>query len=146
MVAIRETISAQYSSNLTKLAAQRPTEWTLLPDFSFTLEDVEACAGFTAEKIAAIVNAFTTFECDPELKLVNSSNYNKSASHPLIQLKDGTRLAFLDYGLFECLYDGPFYWIGLDKEYLGKHSQTTGSFVEAFAERTLTKVFAMTMF
>ena len=87
------------------------------------------------------MEAFTTQEVDGDLKIEDSSSYNKVTSHPLILLKDGTRLAFLEYNLFECLYDDPFYWIGLDKKYLGKHSQSRGAFVEEFTEDTLTKVF-----
>lgn len=141
MAAIRDIITAQNTGRLERFATQAPTEWTVLPDFIFTLEQVTARSGLPADKVAAIVDAFTSVEADPELKMADSSSYNKAASHPLLLLRDGTRLAFLEYNLFECLYDNPFYWIGLDKEYLGKHSQTRGAFVEEFTERTLNRVF-----
>jgi hypothetical protein len=141
MVVIRDIITEQNSGHLRRFAAQAPTEWTLLPDFSFTIEEVTTRSGLPADKVVAVVDAFTSQECDPELNIADSSSYNKAASHPLIILKDGTRLAFLEYNLFECLYNDPFYWIGLDKKYLGKHSQTRGAFVEEFTERTLTRVF-----
>lgn len=118
MVAIRDIITAQTSGHLQGFATQAPTEWTLLPDFSFTLEQVTARSGLAADKVAAIVDAFTSPEGDPQLKMADSSSYNKAASHPLILLKDGARLAFLEYNLFECLYDDPFSWIGLDKNIL----------------------------
>ena len=141
MVAIRDIINNQYSSHLRRFATQPPAKWTVLPDFTFSLQEVEDQTGLPSERVTSIVGAFTTRECDADLKLKDSSGYNKVASHPLILLDDGTRLAFLEYGLFESLYEDPFYWIGLDKEYLGKHSQTRGSFVEGVTERLLKKVF-----
>lgn len=141
MIAIRDIINAQNSGNLQRFVAQDPSEWTLLPDFSFTLQQVTTRSGLAADKVASIIDAFTLEEGDPELRMADSSSYNKAASHPLILLKNGNRLAFLEYNLFECLYENPFYWIGLDKKYLGKHSQTRGAFVENFTERTLVEVF-----
>ena len=141
MVAIRNIVTQQNSQHLDRFKNQNPNEWTHLPDFSFTLDEVCIRSRLSSEKVIAIVNAFTTAEGDPDLNVEDTSSYNKAASYPLLLLKDGTRLAFLEYNLFESLYENPFYWIGLDKQYLGKHSQTRGAFVETFTERTLTKVF-----
>ena len=141
MSAIRDIITAQNTGHLERFVSQDPAEWTILPDFNFTLDQVIDRSGLPADKVATIVDAFTSHEGDTELAMADSSSYNKATSYPLILLKDGTRLTFLEYNLFECLYENPFYWIGLDKKYLGKHSQTRGAFVEEFTERALAKVF-----
>lgn len=123
------------------LRDQPPEQLTWLPFFTFSLEDVARKTSISEDKIKTILNTFTVHECDEDLRLENIGSYNKASSHPIIKLRDGTYISFLEYTTFQSLYDNPFYWIAKDKKYLGMHSQTRGAFAEKFTEQTLRKVF-----
>ena len=139
--AVRDTIQRKYTTHFDEMLKQPPTSWSLLPIFTFTLDEVATGSCLPLEKVTRIIDAFSVEEADAGLKLTAISDYNKASTNPIIRLSDGTRVAFLEYGLFQALYDNPFYWITSDKAYLAKHSQTRGSFLEKFTEQRLCDVF-----
>ena len=138
---IREVVNSNLPSHFSSLKDQDPRLWTLLPLFTFTSEEVAKNTSIPVDKINLIINTFSVYEEDADLSVTTIGCYNKAATHPFIQLKDGTLISFLEYSAFSALYENPFYWIGKDKKYLGQHSQTRGSFVESFTEKTLCRVF-----
>ena len=105
------------------------------------MEQLVEKLAISAQKIEKVIQAFCIHENDPDIDFSKVGNYNKAANCPIIVLRDGTLISFLDYGAFSALYENPFYWITRDKSYLGTHSQTRGSFTEKFTDRTLRKVF-----
>lgn len=139
--AVQAALQQSYATHFDIMFNQPPEQWSLLPVFTFTAEEVVEKSKLSREKVERILDAFTISENDPDLRLDAISDYNKASTHPIIRLNDGTRLAFLEYGLFQALYDNPFYWIAADKKYLAKHSQTRGSFLEQFTEQRLWDVF-----
>ena len=139
--AIRKIGADKFPAHTALLRTQPPGEWTWLPIFTFTIEDVLKEVSIEEDKIRAIVDAFAVQEQDRELPPAKLGSYNKAASHPISRLADGTLLSFLDYGAFAALYENPFYWIVKDKKYFAEHSRTRGSFAEFFTEKTLRSVF-----
>ncbi|TCJ39458.1 NERD domain-containing protein [Parafrankia sp. BMG5.11] len=141
LTAIRKIGSDKFQTHQRTLRQQGPTEWTWLPIFGFSIDEIINLVPLSRAKVEKIVEAFTITELDPELKISRVGSYNKAATHPLTRLKNGALLSFLEYGAMAALYENPFYWISKDKRYLGEHSQTRGHFAERFVELTFCKVF-----
>jgi hypothetical protein len=138
---IRRFVNESFPQHLEALRAQEPHLWSWLPLFTFTIEDILQRTSLAKTKIQAVFDAFSVHEEDSELQISSAGDYNKAATHPLIRLRDGSMISLLEYGAYAALYDNPFYWIAKDKKYLGKHSQTRGSFVEESTEKILRRVF-----
>lgn len=142
LVAIRTIVTENFPRHREKLRQQSPEQWTWLPLFQFSLEDVELRTSLSHSKIAKIVDAFAIDELDPEQSVRRVGDYNKSSTRPIVRLSDGSLYSFLEYGALAALYDNPFYWIARDKKYLGYHSQERGSFAESVTEEAISRVFS----
>jgi len=139
--AIRAIGTKKILSHWAILRTQTINEYTWLPVFTFTIEEVLQELSFDEGKVRAVIEAFTVAELDEDLPPTKLGAYNKAATHPIVRLADGTLLSLLEYSASAALYENPFYWFIKDKKYFAKHSKNRGSFAELFTERTLCSVF-----
>lgn len=116
-----------------------PADWTILPGFCFSAEEVESISGVSLEKVKAVLGAFTLQDQNPYFG--DASAFNSVAATPLISLPDGRVLLLQYYSIVEALYESPFYWMGSDDAYKAIAFKHRGEFTESFVVRRLTKVF-----
>jgi len=139
--AVRLTVAANYNTQMELMRKQSPAEWTMLPIFTFDLDQIVRETSLDCAKAKIILEKFSICGGDKDIKIDSMFSYNKSATHPFVKIGDNVYISFLEYSAFSALYENPFYWIASDKKYMGQHSQSRGSFVEEFTERMLLKVF-----
>lgn len=113
--------------------------WTILPGFCLSAEDVESISGVSLEEVKAVLNAFTLQDRNPCFG--DASAFNSVAATPLLPLPDGRVLLLQYYSIVEALYESPFYWMGSDDAYKAIAFKHRGEFTESFVVRRLTKVF-----
>ncbi|HMS21314.1 SEC-C metal-binding domain-containing protein [uncultured Sphingorhabdus sp.] len=141
LTAIRRIVDSNFPKIQAAIRSQHPSQWTYLPLFTFTLDEIIEQTGMEIEKVNKIIDSFSVLENDKELSNYDFGKYNKASSHPILILSNGTMISFLEYATLAALYENPFYWITSDKKYLGIHSQYRGQFTEHFTEKTLLRVF-----
>jgi len=116
-------------------------DWTFLPCFAFTVQEVADFAHMDLAVVERVLQAFTApiGACNETFKTLN--DFNIINASPLIPMPDGRYVLFHIYSLAEALYEAPFYWMGADKAYVSKAMRHRGLFTEQFAVERLTQVF-----
>lgn len=118
---------------------QRPEEWTILPGFILTREELTTASGVSASVVDAVLAAFTC--CDRNDQFASVGDFNSVSATPLIPLPDGSALLFQYYSIVEAFYESPFYWMCQDTAYNAIAFTHRGLFTEEFTAERLTKVF-----
>ena len=117
-----------------------PQVWTLLPGISFTAEEVSKEAGLELAKAHRVLEAFALTPGNNS-SFTSLHEYNLVSGTPLVRWAHGGYTLFHQYGLFEALYESPFYWLNADKPYTPVALQHRGAFTESFSLDRLIKVF-----
>jgi len=116
-----------------------PADWTILPGFCLSAEEVECISGVSLKEVKAVLDAFTLQ--DRNTHFSDASAFNSVAASPLIPLPDGRVLLLQYYSIVEALYESPFYWMAADDAYKATAFKHRGEFTESFVVNRLTKVF-----
>jgi Holliday junction resolvase-like predicted endonuclease len=116
-----------------------PADWTILPGFCLSAEEVECISGVSLKEVKAVLDAFTLK--DRNTHFSDASAFNSVAASPLIPLPDGRVLLLQYYSIVESLYESPFYWMAADDAYKATAFKHRGEFTESFVVNRLTKVF-----
>lgn len=129
---------------LATLVALRLTpqhEWTLLPGYAFTTNEVAECAGVDIAIVERVLAAFTFTGGEANADFRALHDFNNTNALPLLRTGEGEFLLFQTYSLVEALYEAPFYWMGADQEYVATAMRNRGRFTEEFAKERLERVF-----
>ncbi len=118
-----------------------PDQWTMLPFFSITVEEVAAHSGLNATLVTRILDAFTFPEIERNVGFSALHDFNVISATPLLRMPSGEYLSLQAYALAEALYEAPFYWMAPDKTYAGTLAKNRGDFTESFVTERLTLVF-----
>ena len=118
------------------------TEWTLLPGFSFTCDELAANSKQSSQSIKDFVEEFTLPENERNTTFTSLNAFNVAHSYPVIRMGSDTYLLLqYYYGISEALYETPFYWMCKDEEYAPEAFQHRGEFTETFSAERLEHVF-----
>lgn len=128
-------------NHLLNLKGKHPRDWTMLPAFIFTLDELINELVIDPKTIENIVMAFSIPGQNKNEGFTNLSDFNITNAAPLIPLDNNQYLLFQHYSLVEALYESPFYWMNGDKKYSNKARENRGNFVEKFSAEKLKKVF-----
>lgn len=126
---------------LNELRSRPMHEWTLLPGFMFSIDDIQHECGLTKDSISSFLHSF----CCP--KGVNNDafnsidDFNYLNAYPLIEVAQDHYLCFQSYGLAQAFYETPFFWMNSDNSYKDEASEHRGQFTEAFSKSRLESVF-----
>jgi len=120
---------------------QHPDEWTLLPCFSFTAEEVAELSTVDRTVIERVLLAFSPEAGERNDRFNSLHEFNVANAVPLLRREDGTFLTFGYYSFAEALYESPFYWMGSDRGYSDTAMVHRGRFTEEFAKERLEIVF-----
>ena len=118
-----------------------PDQWTILPGFVFSANELHELTGLEIEKIEAIITAFAHDPKSANASFSSLSAFNPTNAAPILKMLDGSYILLQHNSLLEALYEAPFFWMAEDKAYAATASKHRGEFAERFLAERLTQVF-----
>lgn len=118
-----------------------PEQWTMLPGFVFSIDDVAARCEVDPSRIRAVLEAFALPEGDLNSRFTALHEFNATNATPILRWGDGEFLLLQQYSLLEAIYESPIFWLTGDKKYAPIAVRHRGAFTEGFAAECLEKVF-----
>jgi len=118
-----------------------PSQWTTLPGFTFSLEEIAAEASIAPALASAVLAALTAPEPPTNAGFNTLGDFNIANAFPILRSPSGDYVSLQIYGVVEALYDSPFYWMAADKSYKDAAFTHRGAFTEGFVARALIAVF-----
>ncbi len=118
-----------------------PSEWTMLPAFIFSIEELADRSGVDSKTTRKLIESFV---CPNEVNQNCFSaldDFNPSNAYPIIKINESEFLLFQNYGLMEALYETPFFWFNADENYKVQARANRGIFTEEFSAERLRLVF-----
>lgn len=128
-------------STLASFRKTRPSDWIVLPGFTFSIADVSKVARIDSSRVAAVLDAFSLGQEERNDGFTAIGDFNAAHAFPLIKTPDGHYVLLQSYSMAEGLYDSPFYWLFADKEYRQSSVRNRGIFTEEFSASRLRDVF-----
>lgn len=125
-------------SNLPNLKQE---DWTTLPAYIFTIEEVSTESGIDETITKALIESFITPAELNQSTFTALDDFNPLNAYPIIKLNDENFLLFQSYSLVEALYETPFFWFNKDASYNHSAVEHRGDFTEYFSEERLKLVF-----
>lgn len=116
-----------------------PREWTILPAYTFNVEEVVALTHLEEEIVQSVINSFVSLIGMDSFKALD--DFNPTNAYPILGLEDNQYLLFQNYSLVEALYETPFFWFNEDKGYKPTAMKHRGEFTEDFSAKRLALVF-----
>lgn len=143
--AVAEALSRLANKNLQATLDQLPDlppeQWTMLPGFTFTLDDIADAANIPPTIAASVLAAVTAPVAPTNAGFTSIGDFNLANACPILRAPSGDYVALQAYGVVEALYDSPYYWMAADKAYATTAFRHRGDFTEALIARRLAEVF-----
>jgi len=118
-----------------------PENFTLLPGFTFTPQELLEPSGESEAAIRNVLSAFSVGETDRNETFQALNDFNLANAQPIIRGESGTFILFQAYSFYEALYESLFYWMLQDATYKDTALQHRGEFTEEFSAQRLARVF-----
>ena len=115
--ALAELTNRKVAATLREARRSDPAQWTALPGFICTLEEIADEAGIAPEAAQAVLAAFTAPEPPTNAGFRSLGDFNIANACPILRSPDGGYVSLQTYGVVEALYESPFYWMAADKAY-----------------------------
>ncbi|MCY3702387.1 MAG: nuclease-related domain-containing protein [Rhodospirillales bacterium] len=126
---------------LVSLRDKPKNEWTMLPGFTFSCEELAGYIDKPADEVRAFVKAFTLPQDERNDTFTSLHAFNAAYAYPFVQ-SDADKFILLQYyGVSQAFYETPFYWMYDDQSYKSSASSHRGDFTEVFAAERLKAVF-----
>jgi len=119
--------------------AEGPGNWTFLPAYTFSPEEISILTGHNASLVKSILDSFVCLDGIDGFAALD--DFNPTNAYPIINIADNRYLLFQYYSLVEALYETPFYWFNKDESYKNVAMQHRGEFTESFSASRLKTVF-----
>lgn len=120
----------------------RPIEqWTMLPGFVFSCDELASITDKPISEVRAFVEALTLPENEANNQFRTLSAFNAAYAYPVIRKDVDEFVLFQYYGLTEAFYETPFYWMCTDTKYRDTALRHRGEFAEDIAAERLAAVF-----
>lgn len=135
-----ETIQCTKLNNTHQLLSEKhPNNWSLLENFTFSIEEIEDLTGISKEIVRNVIHSFIAPNDIGELTALD--DFNPLNAYPIIELSTDNYLLFQSYSLVEALYETPFYWFIEKPEYRNIAMSNRGKFAEEFSAERFKIVF-----
>lgn len=128
-------------STIEGMRSKHPNEWSILPAYIITINELTALLGFSEEEIRAVMDSFSVPQDSRNEGFSNVSDFNISNAFPLIKVNADEYLLLQIYSFTEAYYETPFYWFNEDDSYTDTAMLHRGQFTEEFSEERLIIVF-----
>ncbi len=140
IVAISEFQNQHTMEILDSMRNKDPSEWTILPGFTFSIDDISSFIEMDIGIIKNIIEAFTIPNNEKNVNFRTLNDFNITNAYPIIKINN-EYLLFQIYSLTESLYDTPFYWFLKDKNYYNTAMKNRGDFTENISAERLISIF-----
>lgn len=144
-VAVGETLadilSEQQMAHSKAMLEFPPDQWTILPGYIFSADDVRGRSAVDNARIEAVLSAFTLPHGNYNTGFTALHEFNATNATPLLHWGNGQFLLLQHYSLLETIYESPIFWMRTDKTYAHIANDHLGEFTETFAAECLEKVF-----
>lgn len=124
-----------------EMRAQAHDQWTFLPAFTFTIEDIAASSAAEAATIEAVLSSFRFESHERNNPFTGLSEFNETNVRPVLHLGGGSYVLLQQYQLQESLYESPFFWMMADHDYRAIATTNRGKFTESYSSGRLRSVF-----
>ena len=139
--AISRLLNHKIPETIKSMIRLDPSEWTVLPGFSFSLAEISGEAGCASELASAVLAALTVPTSPTNESFTSLGEFNVASACPILRSPTGDYISLQSYGIAEALYDSPFYWMASDAAYRDIAFTHRGAFTEQFVAKRLVKVF-----
>ena len=138
---IADILNQRIYDTLRALRGKPKTEWTLLPGFAFSCEELASHINERVDDVKAFVDAFTLPDSERNMTFTSLSAFNSAYAYPFVRKGPDETVLLQYYGVSEAFYEGPFYWMCKDESYVAEALRHRGDFAESFAAERLSLVF-----
>lgn len=126
------------------LAKIDPSDWTLLPGFTFSLNELADEAASSPETVTAVLTSLTAQDSPTNEGFSSLGSFNVANALPILRSETGDFISLQTYGVVQALYDSPFYWMAEDEDYKNTAFKHRGEFTEQCVAERLVSVFGGT--
>ena len=133
--------SDKLTTTISNLPNLEPSEWTILPAFTFTVDEISKECCIDHYTISSILESFSIDTENKNEQFKSLGDFNVINAYPIIRKSDEEFILLQHYSLVEALYETPFFWFNSDKSYKNTAMINRGEFTEKFSETRLKKVF-----
>lgn len=123
------------------LRKQPPDQWTMLPGFMFTTQDVVGACRTGPERVEHFLDAFSCEPHERNTSFTALNEFNATNATPILKIEHGLYVLLQHYSLLEAIYETPFFWMIADEDYSKTALTNRGCFTEGFAANRLEAVF-----
>jgi hypothetical protein len=116
-------------------------DWTVLPAFEFTIDDLLEHCPLPEVKVRAILRAFTVPSAEHNIQFRALSDFNVINAMPIIPISSVSFVLLNSYSLLEAIYESPFFWMYKDDGYRNTAQENRGRYLENFSSLCLSRVF-----
>ena len=138
---IADILNQRIHNTLIALREKPQRDWTLLPGFVFSCEELAVHIDQPIDDVNAFVDAFTLPEGERNNTFASLSAFNAAYAYPFIRKGPSEIVLLQYYGMSEAFYEVPFYWMCDDKSYASDAFHHRGNFAESFSAERLSLVF-----
>jgi len=118
-----------------------PSEWTILPAYIFSTDQIMHETHLDRKVIADILDAFSLPDTERNKSFYSVSDFNSVNAYPIIRISDTEFILFQLYSLVQSIYESPSYWMSQDKKYVNEAAKNRGSFTEQFCVNRMRSIF-----
>ena len=141
VMSIQQILSQKGNAVFRDLLNLPPDQWTLLPSFVLSVEEVSSRSRLSRDIVRRVFNAFSIDGGDQNGQFCTLKDFNIANAKPLIPLDDTRFVLFSFNSLTEAIYVGPYYWMWADRRYRDTAAKNRGRFAERFTIDRFTAVF-----
>nr|WP_281722008.1 hypothetical protein [Nitrosomonas nitrosa] len=141
--AVEEVHADHFDAIRERMRKQHPDEWTMLPLFAFTIDEIAVKASLATDVVERVLGAFELPSPERNEGFNGLHDFNVITAAPLLRMPSGEFLSLQFYSLAEAIYEAPFYWMAQDKQYQPTLTKNRGDFTENFVAERLRLVFGV---
>ena len=138
---VGDLLNKQLLETLQSLQKKPMPEWSMLPGFAFSCDELATRICQPTESVRTFVEAFTLPETERNSTFTTLHAYNAAYAYPFIRKGPDEFLMLQYYGMSEAMYETPFYWMCNDKSYASTALSHRGDFTEEYAAERFKLVF-----
>ena len=140
---LAEYLNERLRTTLDRFTDQPMEDWTVLPGFTLTCDELASRLRRPKESIKAVIDAFSMPETENNASFSSLNSFNAAYAYPLIRAGPDEFISLSTYNIAEALYESPFYWMYSDEEYTPTALRHRGEFTEEFSAERLAYVFGV---
>lgn len=138
---IVQFLNENVSKTRKRMRAMPPEEWTMLPKFIFSTDELVNRFRIDRHTVTSVIEAFSLEAGSKNEQFRSIGDFNAVNAFPIIRLRDQKYLLYQSYSISEAMYESPFYWMLGDKPYASLAMTNRGLFTEKICAERLILVF-----